>query len=49
MMKAFYENCKCQIKFEAEESGAFETLTGVKQGDVLSFLLFALVIDFKIR
>ena len=49
MVQAFYSNCQCRIQLKNHISDAFEILTGVKQGDVLSPFLFLLVIDFGLR
>ena len=49
MVQAFYSNCKCRIQLKNQISEAFEILTGVKQGDVLSPFLFLLVIDYGLK
>ena len=46
VIAAFYDGTACRVKVQGEKSSPFEVKTGVRQGCVLSPLLFNVVIDW---
>jgi hypothetical protein len=49
LIRSMYEKTKCRIKAYGRLSDAFQVRTGVRQGDVLSPLLFLRAIDYVIQ
>ena len=49
IIKDMYEGSKCSVRVGQEHTDWFSVATGVRQGDVLSPLLFNLVLDFIMR
>ena len=49
MVKAMYKNCRCAVMDETGHLEWFEVLPGVRQGCVMSGLLFLIVIDWVLR
>jgi hypothetical protein len=45
MIKSLYEGFKCRVVHEGKLTDSFEVATGVRQGRVLSPVLFLLVLD----
>ena len=48
-IEQIYNNSKCRVRTEDGYSDWFEVLTGVRQGCILSPLLFAIAIDWVLR
>jgi exonuclease III len=48
MLKLWYTNCSAQIRWGNALSASFKVMAGVRQGGVLSPILFAVYIDFLI-
>ena len=46
VIAAFYDGTSCRVKVQGEKSSPFEVKSGVRQGCVLSPLLFNVVIDW---
>ena len=49
IIKNSYKNTSCAVKAEGNISSWFNIVTGVRQGDIWSPLLFSLVIDFVMK
>ena len=49
MVQNLYEDSECAVLDEGEESEWFKVKTGVKQGDVMSGLIFLTVIDWIMK
>jgi len=49
MIEKIYEGFKCNVICSNKISPAFEIITGVKQGCLLSTLLFLLILDWVLR
>ena len=49
MVQMLYEDSECAVLDEGGESGWFKVKTGVKQGDVMSGLIFLIVVDWITR
>ena len=43
LLKNWYKSCSCQVKLDSRLSNSFSVERGVKQGSVLSLVLFLLV------
>ena len=46
IIRSFYEDSRCSVKVDGLQGEWFEVIRAVRQGCVLSSLLFALVIDW---
>ena len=49
IIKSFYQNSQCTVKVDSELGEFFEICSGVRQGCVLSPLLFGIVMDWVMR
>ena len=45
LVRSWYEGAKCHVKWNEAVSGSFEIGRGVKQGSILSPVLFLLIMD----
>ena len=48
-IKSTYENSSCRVKTHSESSDWFRVITGVKQGRVLSLILFIIFMEYCAR
>ena len=49
LLKAYYEHCKSTVRMLGEETEPFNVDSGVKQGCILSLLLFNYCIDWVLE
>ena len=49
IVKCLYNNSRCAVRTEGELAEWFQTVTGVRQGCILSPLIFLLVIDWVMK
>ena len=49
IIKSSYRDTTCAVKSEGSLSSWFKIITGVRQGDIWSPLLFGLAIDFVMK
>jgi len=49
IVKCLYDNSRCSVRTEGELGEWFKTVTGVRQGCILSPLTFLLVIDWVMK